>query len=78
MTEYAPAKYKLIGKIGEGVHGIVLKAVHLAENREVAIKKISLKTKHGEISPSAIREIKVLQNCDHENVCYFCLYALLN
>lgn len=73
MAEYAPNRYKIVGKIGEGVHGIVLKAIDLSDNnREMAIKKISLQTKYGDISPNAIREIKVLQNCDHKNVSIKC------
>lgn len=64
MVEYMSSRYKLTGKLGEGVHGIVLKAIDLTLNKEVAIKKVSLKTKHGDLSISTIREIKVLQNCD--------------
>lgn len=64
MVEYMTNRYKLTGKLGEGVHGVVLKAIDLTLNKEVAIKKVSLKTKHGDISLSIIREIKVLQNCD--------------
>lgn len=71
MNDYSPNRYKVIGKIGEGVHGIVLKAIDQTTNKHVAIKKILLRTKHGEISPNAIREIKILQHCDHPNVCVF-------
>lgn len=69
-------RYKLTGKLGEGVHGVVLKAIDLTSNREVAIKKVSLKTKHGDISISTMREIKVLQNCDCKYVS-ICLELLL-
>lgn len=68
-SEYIPNRYKLIEKIGEGVHGIVLKAIDTNTNQIVAIKKLSLRTKYGEISLPAVREIKVLQHCDHKNVC---------
>lgn len=68
MAEYTTNRYKLIGKIGEGVHGVVLKAIDQTNNKEVAIKKISLRTKHGEVALAAIREIKVLQHCHHDNV----------
>lgn len=63
MVEYMSNRYKLTGKLGEGVHGVVLKAIDLILNKEVAIKKVSLKSKHGDISLSTIREIKVLHNC---------------
>lgn len=68
MNDNASGRYKYLHKIGEGVHGIVLKAQDTVNAKEVAIKKVSLRTKHGEISLSTVREIKALQNCDCENV----------
>lgn len=48
MNEYIPNRYQILQKIGEGVHGIVLKAVDTMENGKiVAIKKVSLRTKFG-------------------------------
>lgn len=70
-SEYTPNRYKLLGKIGEGVHGVVLRAIDLTTDTDVAIKKIPLRTKYGEIALTAIREIKTLQNCDHKNVRFF-------
>lgn len=64
MVEYTTNRYKVSQKIGEGVHGVVLKATDLCTGQMVAIKKVSLRTKYGEISLSALREIKTLQNCD--------------
>lgn len=64
MAESANGRYKLLQKVGEGVHGIVLKAQDLTTGKMVAIKKVSLRTKHGEISLSTIREIKSLQHCN--------------
>lgn len=71
MVEYTTNRYKVLQKIGEGVHGIVLKAQDLSTNRIVAIKKVSLRTKYGEISLSTLREIKTLQNCDCPYVSLF-------
>lgn len=68
MCENSNARYKLLHKIGEGVHGIVLKAQDTVTDRIVAIKKVSLRTKYGEVSLSTIREIKALQHCDCEHV----------
>lgn len=68
MEEYAPPRYKLLGRIGEGVHGLVIKAVDQTNNQFVAIKKLSLKNKNGGIQLSTLREIKVLQNCNYEHV----------
>lgn len=61
-------RYEIINRLGEGVHGIVLKAIDLSNNQLVAIKKIPLKTKYGAVSLNAIREIKILQHSDCENV----------
>lgn len=75
MVDSASGRYKYLQKIGEGVHGMVLKAQDLSTGKIVAIKKVSLRTKHGDISLSTIREIKALQHCnckyvsmhDHDN-----------
>lgn len=70
-------RYRIVERIGEGVHGVVLRAVdqqhpddgpHPDQQRQVAIKKIALRNKYGDISLNALREIKVLQHCDHPNV----------
>jgi serine/threonine protein kinase len=48
MNEYIPNRYKILQKIGEGVHGVVLKAIDTTQdNKVVAIKKVSLRTKFG-------------------------------
>lgn len=70
MADSANGRYKYLQKIGEGVHGIVLKAQDLTTGHLVAIKKVSLRTKHGEISLSAIREIKALQHCNSKYVSF--------
>lgn len=69
-------RYRIINRLGEGVHGIVLKAIDLTTNQLVAIKKIPLKTKHGAISLNAIREIKILQHSDCINVSYAIKYFM--
>jgi len=48
MNDYIPDRYKIQEKIGEGVHGVVLKAIDTMENNKVvAIKKVALRTKFG-------------------------------
>ncbi|KAL7023867.1 hypothetical protein ACKWTF_012820 [Chironomus riparius] len=67
MNEYIPNRYKFLQKIGEGVHGVVLKAIDTHNNdKVVAIKKVALRTKFGGISPNTLREIKSLQHADCE------------
>lgn len=69
MEEFAPPRYKLLEKLGEGVHGIVIKAEDQSNNNKiVAIKKVLLKNKYGGLQLSTLREIKVLQHCECENV----------
>jgi serine/threonine protein kinase len=48
MNEFIPNRYKVLQKIGEGVHGVVLKAIDTTQgNKVVAIKKVPLRTKFG-------------------------------
>ncbi|XP_030372737.1 cyclin-dependent kinase 20 [Scaptodrosophila lebanonensis] len=69
MEDYAPSRYKMLEKIGEGVHGCVFKALDLQRgNKEVAIKKVALKNKFGNISLNTLREIKTLQLCKNEYI----------
>ncbi|KMZ04975.1 cyclin-dependent kinase 20 isoform X1 [Drosophila simulans] len=68
MEDYAPSRYKMLEKIGEGVHGCVFKAIDLQRNKEVAIKKVALKNKFGNIALNTLREIKTLQLCKSEYI----------
>ncbi|KAF9406537.1 hypothetical protein HW555_013125 [Spodoptera exigua] len=53
--------YTVIGRIGEGAHGLVFKARHIATGREVALKKILIKNLEDGIPVNVMREIKALQ-----------------
>ncbi|CAH0728330.1 unnamed protein product, partial [Brenthis ino] len=53
--------YSVIGRIGEGAHGLVFKARHLPTGREVALKKILIKNLEDGIPINVMREIKALQ-----------------
>lgn len=67
--EYSPRRYELLHKIGEGVHGVVVKAIDLeSNNKVVAIKRVALRNKYGSIATNTIREIKSLQQSENENV----------
>ncbi|XP_076314187.1 cyclin-dependent kinase 20-like isoform X2 [Tachypleus tridentatus] len=61
-------KYTITGRIGEGAHGIVLKGRCLETGEIVAIKKVPLKKLDNGIPCSVLREIKALQQLNHENV----------
>lgn len=36
-------QYKVVGRIGEGAHGLVLRGQHRVTGKEVALKKVLLK-----------------------------------
>lgn len=55
------SNYSVIGRIGEGAHGLVFKAKHLPTGREVALKKILIKNIEDGIPVNVMREIKALQ-----------------
>jgi cell cycle related kinase len=61
-------QYKVVGRIGEGAHGLVLRGQHLLTGREVALKKVLLKKQEDGIPITMIREIKALQEVDCEYV----------
>jgi cell cycle related kinase len=64
--------YEVLGTVGEGAHGIVLKARHLINGDIVALKKVSVKKLEEEGIPiQLIREIKALQFVKHENIVDF-------
>lgn len=62
MNEYVPNRYKILQKIGEGVHGVVLKAIDTTQdNKVVAIKKVSLRTKFGGLSLKFIKKFEIFE-----------------
>jgi cell cycle related kinase len=61
--------YNIIGKVGEGAHGVVFKAKHIQSGEIVALKRVSLKRLEDEIPHTVLREIKALQAIEeNENV----------
>ena len=63
-------KYTISGKIGEGAHGIVLKAYDNSNaiSRPVALKRILLKRIDEGLPISIVREVKSLQHLKHPYV----------
>ena len=53
--------YTILGRIGEGAHGIVMKGRHKRTGTVVALKKVLLKRLEDGIPETALREIKALQ-----------------
>jgi cyclin-dependent kinase 2 len=60
--------YDLKEKIGEGTYGDVFKAVNKTDQRVVALKKIKLDNQDEGVPSTAIREISVLKELDHDNI----------
>ena len=54
-------KYVILGRIGEGAHGIVFKAKSIETGALVALKKVALRRLEDGIPNTALREIKALQ-----------------
>lgn len=60
--------YQKIEKIGEGTYGVVYKARDRESGRIVALKKIRLESEEEGVPSTAIREISVLKELQHDNV----------
>lgn len=60
--------YEILGVIGEGTYGIVLRARHLPTNTIVAIKKFKDNDDDPNIQKTALREIKILKSLRHDNI----------
>ena len=60
--------YQKIEKIGEGTYGVVYKARDRNTGQIVALKKIRLESEEEGVPSTAIREISVLKELQHENV----------
>jgi len=62
-------RFEKVEKIGEGTYGVVYKAKDTHNgNRLVALKKIRLESESEGIPSTAVREISLLRELDHQNV----------
>ena len=61
-------KYKGMIKVGQGTYGEVWKAKCLKTNQTVALKKILVEGEKQGFPITALREIKILQQLNHDNV----------
>uniref|UniRef100_A0A8C8SW25 Cyclin-dependent kinase 20 n=1 Tax=Pelusios castaneus TaxID=367368 RepID=A0A8C8SW25_9SAUR len=57
-------QYTILGRIGEGAHGIVFKAKNIETGETVALKKVALRRLEDGIPNQALREIKALQEIE--------------
>lgn len=61
-------KYKLIKPIGHGAYGVVISAQNTETNEKVAIKKVPRAFDDVIDAKRILREIKLLQHFEHENI----------
>ncbi|XP_032819314.2 cyclin-dependent kinase 20 [Petromyzon marinus] len=57
-------QYTILGRIGEGAHGIVFRAKHIESGETVALKKVALRRLEDGIPNQALREIKALEEIE--------------
>ena len=61
--------YEILGRIGEGAHGVVFKAKHVQSGYHVALKKIALRKIEDGIPNNILREVKTLMALEeHPNI----------
>lgn len=63
-----PTVYQKLAAVGEGTYGKVYKAISLITHQPVALKRIRMENEKDGFPVTAMREIKLLQMLQHENV----------
>ena len=61
-------KYKRAEPVGNGAYGLVYKGCDLQTNETIAIKRIKIEIENEGIPSTAIREISLLREVEHENI----------
>ncbi|XP_065668765.1 cyclin-dependent kinase-like 5 isoform X7 [Hydra vulgaris] len=61
-------KYEILGIVGEGAYGVVMKCRHKETNDIVAIKKFKDSEESDDVKRTTLRELKVLRMLKQENI----------
>lgn len=70
LNEIDMNEYKILGRIGQGAHGYVMKGLHRTKNQEVALKKLIIKSLDEGIPKNIMREILALRVLKSEYVSF--------
>jgi cyclin-dependent kinase-like len=60
--------YENLGTIGEGTYGVVLKCRHKETGQIVAIKKFKESDEDEQVRKTALREVRILKQLNHDNI----------
>jgi hypothetical protein len=61
-------KYEVLGVVGEGAYGVVLKCRNKQTGETVAVKKFKESDDDANVRKTTLREVKVLRALKHENI----------
>ena len=61
-------KYEVLGLVGEGAYGVVLKCRNKQTGETVAVKKFKESDDDANVRKTTLREVKVLRALKHENI----------
>lgn len=61
-------KYEILGVIGEGAYGVVLRCRHNETKEVLAIKKFKESEEDENVKKTTVREVKILKVLEHQNV----------
>ncbi|XP_042605981.1 cyclin-dependent kinase-like 5 isoform X3 [Cyprinus carpio] len=61
-------RFEVLGIVGEGAYGVVLKCRHKETNEIVAIKKFKDSEENEEVKETTLRELKMLRSLKQENI----------
>ncbi|XP_017260516.1 cyclin-dependent kinase-like 5 [Kryptolebias marmoratus] len=61
-------KFEVLGIVGEGAYGVVLKCRHKETNELVAIKKFKDSEENEEVKETTLRELKMLRTLKQDNI----------
>ncbi|XP_060064230.1 cyclin-dependent kinase-like 5 [Ylistrum balloti] len=61
-------KYEILGVVGEGAYGVVLKCRHKESGEMVAVKKFKDSEENEDVKRTTLRELKMLRTLKQENI----------